>query len=102
MAKYFKLGIVIIILMCLMFQAVSAENGEVEISVCIIWGIVAGIAGAGILTLIEVRKHKPVAKARNADYYIKDGDAVMSVNEDRYLRSSEVRTKINTNNTNKK
>lgn len=102
MSKYFKIGIVIIVLMCMMVQVVGAYDGEVEASVCIIWGIGAGIIGAIVFTIIEVQKHKPVSKASNADYYIKDGDAKMSVSEDKYLRSTEVKTKVANSDSNAK
>lgn len=94
MNKYFIIGIVIIILMCAMVQVVGAYDGEVEASGCIIWGVGAGIIGAAVFTIVEVQKHKPVSKAVNADHYIKEGDAKMSVAEDKYLRSTEVKTKV--------
>ena len=67
-----------------------------EISSIILCGIIGGIILASILTLMEVQKHKPVRKARNADQYIKEGDAIMSVVEDKLLSSNEVKTKLNT------
>ena len=67
----------------------------------ILWGIIGGLVLGTIVTLFEVKKHRPVAKATHADYYIKDGDAKMTVEKDVYIRSTETRTKINTSNNKK-
>ena len=65
----------------------------------ILWGIIGGLIFGSIITMMQVKKHKPVEKAKHADYYIKDGDAKMSVAEDKYIRSTETKTKVNTSDT---
>jgi len=101
MENFMKLSVIIIILMCFLSIAVAADEYysdqyEYEFSTgdCVLWGVIGGIIIASIFTAFEVKKHKPVKKATHADYYIKDGDAKMTVTEDRYLRSTEVRTKV--------
>jgi len=66
---------------------IDSESGFV------IWVVVAGLLGAIISTLLEWRKHKPVKKATNADYYVKEENVNMSLIQDVYLRSHETRTK---------
>jgi len=56
--------------------------------------LIGGVVFAVIFTLVEVGKHKPVKKAWNADYYVKDDSVKMSIVEDRYLRSHETRVKV--------
>lgn len=79
-------------LTALTVQAVFADGG-VEISVCIQWGLIAGLAAAIVATWVEVCKHRPVRKASDADHYIKEEDIELSVTTDRYLRTTRVKTK---------
>jgi uncharacterized integral membrane protein len=114
MGRFVILSIIIIILMCFLFINVAAddysydyeEEAGIGIGTCVLWGIIGGIVIASIFTALEVKRHKPVEKATHADYYIKYGDAKMTVTEDRYLRSTEVKTKVSSsstgNNTNNK
>ena len=60
--------------------------------VCVIIGLVISLIAVGI----EYGKHKPVKKAVNADYYVKDENVQMNVVKDSFLRSHETRTRINT------
>lgn len=105
MKKYYCIAIMIIFLMCPVFQVAAAEadifeDTQIEVAECILWGVGVGIAGAALFTIIEVKKHKPVAKAMNADYYVKADEAKMRVTQDNYIRSTEVKTKVPTANKN--
>jgi len=61
----------------------------------IMWILIPGIIMTVILLAIELGKHKPVKKAVNADYYVEDNNVNMSLIQDSYLRSHEVRTRVN-------
>jgi len=68
-----------------------------DVGQIVLVGIVGGIIFAIILTSVQLGKHKPVRKATNADYYVKDENVKMEVVRDVYMRSHETRTRIQTN-----
>ena len=82
--------------------SVLVQGEEVEIGTCVVIGIIGGIIVAGIATGVTVGKHKPVAKATQADYYVKDENVKMSLLQDVYLRSTEVKTKVQNTSTQSK
>ncbi|MCL2095919.1 MAG: TPM domain-containing protein [Oscillospiraceae bacterium] len=67
---------------------------EADGASAVLWAFIVGIPAAVIAVMLELAKHKPVKKAVHADYYVKDGDAKMSLVQDSFLRSKETRVKI--------
>jgi uncharacterized membrane protein YgcG len=76
----------------------ASSDGSNDIVSYILLFVVAGLAGGGGLTFIELKKHKPVAKATNADEYIVEDGIKFSRKEDAYIRSTETRVKIEKSN----
>lgn len=66
-----------------------------DIGQVILWAVIVGIIVTIIALAIEISKHKPVKKATNADLYVKDENVNMSLIQDSFLRSHEVRTRVN-------
>ena len=56
------------------------------------------IIGGGIITAIamamEIKKHRPVKKAADADWYIVPGEEHMTRTEDTFLRTHTTQTKV--------
>ena len=77
-------------------NTIYVSKSSVSVGQCILWGVIVGIIVAIVMTSLEMGKHKPVKKATHADYYVNDENVKMSVVEDRYLRSHEVKTKVST------
>ncbi|MCL1806253.1 MAG: hypothetical protein FWG31_00950 [Oscillospiraceae bacterium] len=73
----------------------------------ILYGILFFLVGGGgitaIVMVLEVKKHRPVKMAADADMYIKAGETQMTVVEDAFLRTHTTKVKVaSSNNTVKK
>jgi len=66
------------------------------IGTVIIVSAIIGLIAALIAVGVEWGKHKPVKKAVNADYYVKEENVKMNVAHDKFLRSHETKVRINT------
>jgi len=91
--------------MFLMIGAVAAILGavlsgafEYSAGFGVFLGIMIGLVIGGLVTFGEWKKHRPIAKSTNADYYVKEGDAKMRVSEDSFIRTREEKTKVATSN----
>jgi len=82
-------SLVVYIISCLIGGIVGAIAGFTAV------GVIIGIIVASVIVFGELKKHKPVAKAEHADYYIRDGDLKMKVTEDKYIKTTV--TKSNNN-----
>jgi len=92
--KIFMYFLTVFVIAALVIGAAGALLMEEEVSTGVIIGIVGGLLISGIATGLAVGKHKPVAKATHADHYVKDENVNMSLVQDIYLRSTEVKTKV--------
>ena len=55
------------------------------------------LGGGGItasVMFIEIKKHRPVKEASNADLYIREGETQMTTTEDTFLRTHTTKTKV--------
>ena len=64
------------------------------ILVVILFFILGGIFISAIMTSIEIKKHRPVEKATEANQYIVPGEAIMSEASDTFLRTNVQRRRI--------
>ncbi|MCL2815509.1 MAG: hypothetical protein FWD23_12985 [Oscillospiraceae bacterium] len=93
--KIFTFFLTVFVIAALIIGAASVLVLEdAEIGSCVLFGIIGGLIISGISTAVTVGKHKPVAKATHADYYVKDENVKMSLVQDVYLKSTEVKTKV--------
>ena len=67
---------------------------HMPIGTVIIVSIIVGLLAAVIAVSIETGKHRPVRKAVNADFYVREENVKMSIIHDSFLRSHEVKTRV--------
>ena len=67
----------------------------------LIFFLIGGIIVTAILMAVEIKKHRPVKAATNADMYIIAGEAQMTVREDTFLRTHTVKTKVSSSDSRK-
>ncbi|MCL2503515.1 MAG: hypothetical protein FWE94_02755 [Coriobacteriia bacterium] len=72
----------------------SADDVGVSAPTLALWFFAGGSAVTLIVMLIEVKKHRPVQLATNADRYISEGGVHMTAAEDVFLRTQSKTVKV--------
>jgi len=67
------------------------------ITILILSFVIGGLIVTAIAMTIEIKKHRPVKTATNADHYIDKGETEMRVKEDSFLRTRTTRVKVASN-----
>ena len=65
----------------------------------IMFFIIGGGAITGVIMHLEIKKHRPVKAATDADAYVNTSETQMSVSEDTFLRTRTTRVKVASSNT---
>lgn len=77
------------------YRTYTAKNtNNSPIPGMILWFFIGGGICTVVIMLMEVKKHRQVKIATNADSYITDGEANMSVVDDSFLRTHTTKTKV--------
>ena len=72
----------------------GADDGGVSASTLVLWFFAGGSVVTLVVMLIEVKKHRPVQLATNADRYISEGGVHMTAAEDVFLRTQSKTVKV--------